>query len=156
MEEMKLKNIIDSDKEKFKNILNFEHYPTPRKDYSKYSDILDKIYYFYKDLFDGVEYEEIDIDKDTISKALNIIILEKLGSDSDSYINNLKEKALSIGFAKNKKLKEELNLKYMFSDFMKILRIAICKKNESFSIYDTMKLIGEDEVKNRIEAYLKK
>lgn len=153
---MKLKKIIDLDKEKFKNILNFEHYPTPRKDYSKYSDILDKIYYFYKDLFDGVEYEEIDIDKDTIAKALNIIILEKLGSDSDSYINNLKEKALSIGFAKNKKSKEELNLKYMFSDFMKILRIAICKKNESFSIYDTMKLIGEDEVKNRIEAYLKK
>ena len=44
----------------------------------------------------------------------------------------------------------------MFGDFMKILRVAICKKNESFSIYDVIKLIGIEEAKSRINKYLKK
>ena len=41
----------------------------------------------------------------------------------------------------------------MFSDLMKTLRIALCKKNESFSLYEVIKLIGNDNYINRINFY---
>ena len=121
-----------------------------------YSEIKSKIYYFYNDLFDSVDYEEIDIDKNIVSKALELVYTSDFNLDGDAWVASLKEAAEQIGFAKNKKSKEALGLTYMFGDFMKILRIAICKKNESFSIYDVIKLIGIEEAKQRINKYLKK
>ena len=150
-----LLDLINRDNDYFKSILAFEHNPSPRKDYAKYSEIKSKIFYFYNDLFEKEEYEIIDIEKDTIKKALELVLESDFSLDGDSWVAALKEQAMTIGFAKNKKTKEELGLLYMFGDFMKILRVAICKKNESFSIYDVIKLIGIDESKERIKKYLK-
>ncbi len=146
----KLYNIILKDQKYFKKILMFEHYPQERKDYSKYSEILDKIYYFYNDLFDELPYDYLDIDSSVVSQSLDIIKNVGFNLDEASWLQELKSRASLIGFAKNKKEKVEKGLNYMFGDFMKILRIAICKKNESFSIYDVIKLIGHDEAIRRI------
>jgi len=151
-----LMDLINRDQNLFKQILSFEHNPQPRKDYAMYSEIKSKIYYFYNDLFDSVEYEELDIDRDLVKKALDLVLESDFNLDGDSWVASLKEAAEAIGFAKNKKAKEALGLTYMFGDFMKILRVAICKKNESFSIYDVIKLIGIEEAKERINKYLKK
>ena len=43
-------NIIVKDIDYFKSIMDLEHFPTPRKDYAKYSEILDKIFYFYDEV----------------------------------------------------------------------------------------------------------
>ena len=151
-----LKALIDRDQNMFKQILAFEHNPQPRKDYAMYSEIKSKIYYFYNDLFDSVDYEELDIDSNLVKKALDLVLQSDFNLDGDAWVASLKEAAEQIGFAKNKKSKEALGLTYMFGDFMKILRVAICKKNESFSIYDVIKLIGIEEAKSRINKYLKK
>ena len=151
-----LLDLINRDKNLFKSILSFEHTPQARKDYATYSEIKSKIYYFYNDLFDTFDYEDTQIDFETEKKALNIVLNSDFNLDGDSWVLDLKTKSHEIGFAKNKKEKEAENLNYMFGDFMKILRVAICKKNESFSIYDVIKLIGVEEVKNRIEKYLQK
>lgn len=146
-------NIMISDIDYFKSILNLEHFPTPRKDFSKYSDILDKIYYFYNDLFKNYEYEINDMDIDTLNKVIDILLSVNNDLSEEDWLNYLKEKAKELGFAKNKKEMEKLNLKYMFSDLMKTLRIALCKKNESFSLYEVIKLIGNDNYINRINFY---
>ncbi len=152
----KLYKLILGNKEYFKNIMAFEHYPQERKDYSKYSQILDKTYYFYNDLFDEMPYEDLDIDSNVIKQSLDIIKNIDFSLEEDMWIQELKSKASEIGFAKNKKEKLEKNLIYMFQDFMKILRIAICKKNESFSIYDVIKLIGINEANRRINILYNK
>lgn len=149
----KLFSIIMNDIEYFKKILMLEHYPTERKDFVKYSDILDKIYYFYDELFDEYQYELIDMDHNTLIKVLNILSKSDNSLKEDEWLSNLKEEAFKIGFAKNKKELEKNNLNYMFSDFMKVLRIALTKKNESFSLYEIIKLIGNDEYLNRIKLF---
>lgn len=146
----KLFNVISSNIEYFKSILQLEHTPSPRKDYAKYSDIMDKIYYFFDDLFEEYPYEVIDMDKDTLNKVVESLNNVDLSLTEDLWLASLKENAAKLGFAKNKKEKEKNNALYMFSDYMKVLRIALCKKNESFSLYDVIHLIGEENYKKRL------
>lgn len=143
-------NIIVKDIDYFKSIMDLEHFPTPRKDYAKYSEILDKIFYFYDELFDNVTYEEITMDKDTLDSVINVLNSMDNSLSEDLWLASLKDSASLLGFAKNKKDMEKNNLKYMFADLMKVLRIALCKKNESFSLYEVIRILGENRVKERI------
>ena len=62
----------------------------------------------------------------------------------------LKELSSSLGFAKNKKEKLELNLDYMFGDFMKIIRILLVKSDNSPSLYEILNILGDNEVRRRL------
>lgn len=148
-------NHIISNVDYFKKILELKNIPTPRKDFSKYSEILSKVYFFYNDLFDNTSYEELDMDKDTLYKVIDNLKECDIDKPEDLWLLDLKEKASTLGFAKNKKEMEKIGAKYMFSDFMKVLRIAICKKNESPSLYEVIRLIGSVEYKNRLTKYCK-
>lgn len=146
----KLFNLITSDVLYFKSILALEHTPSPRKDYAKYADILDKIYYFYDDLYEEYDTESFEMDEDTLSKVVDSLNRIDINQPEDLWLSSMKDMAASLGFAKNKKEKEKNNLKYMFSDYMKILRICLCKKNESFSLYEVIHLLGEEKYKKRL------
>ena len=150
-----LLNLINRDKAYFKEIINLEYFPAPRKDYSKYGEIYNKIYYFYNDLYDNASYEDSQVDKDTAIRVLNFVKSSNPFRVEEDWVASLKEEANNLGFAKNKKVMERDNLKYMFADFMKLIRIALCNKNESFSLYEVIRIIGENEFIRRIDKYIK-
>ena len=152
--DLNLLELIKRDELYFKEILNLEYYPQQRKDYSKYSDIIEKIYYFYNDLYDDKSYEESNVDKDTTRRVLEYVKETNPLLPEEEWVLSLKEHATNLNFAKNKKVMERDGLKYMFADFMKLIRISLCNKNESFSIYEVIRIIGLDEFRRRIDKYL--
>lgn len=150
----KLLATIDRDPMYFREILNLEYFPQPRKDYSKYSEIMDKVYYFYNDLYDLKDYDDSLVDSETARRVLEYVRDTNPALPEEEWVLSLKEHATNLNFAKNKKVMERDGLKYMFADFMKLIRIALCNKNESFSLYEVIRIIGVDEFKRRINKYL--
>lgn len=151
----KLKSLIDKDVAYFKQILALEHFPQDRKDYNKYSEVYDKVYYFYNELYDQMPYEDSLVDQATATKVLEYVKNSNPMQIEDEWVLSLKAEANNLNFAKNKKVMEKEGLKYMFADFMKLIRIALCNKNESFSLYEVIRIIGVEEFQRRIDKYLK-
>lgn len=143
-------DLINKDIKRFKNILSIGRNDlNPRKEYTRFDEIFNKIKFFYNEYYDKINYVmpySENIVKDVISSFLEI----PLSLDEDKWNIMLKEKSLSLGFAKNKKDKEINNLEYMFSDYMQIIRIKITHSENSPSLYDVIKILDEEETKRRL------
>lgn len=153
-----LKEIIEKDKDYYMNILNIERcQKKPRKDIGKYEDIIDNIWYMYDDLFDRHDknYEWINItDKDEIKKILNTYIEKYLDlSDKEVWFNNIKLLTEELGYCSNMKeykLNPD-NYKGSVADISTVLRVALTSKSMTPDLYEIMKLLGKDRIKNRYQ-----
>jgi len=154
-----LKNIIESDMEYYQNILNIERESAkPRKDIATYSDILNIIWYMYDSLFNenNDEYEFMKItDKDEIKNICNTYF-EKYyceSDDKDTWFNKIKEMCDNLGYASNmKEYKQNPDaFKGNVADVSTVLRVAITKKSQTPDLYEIMKLLGLEKMRERIE-----
>lgn len=154
-----VKDLIDSDKEYFKQILGIErdNVVKVRKDFAKYEDILPSISYMYNDKFEsdiqnGYDFSENvskeDI-KQIISKYLEII---DISISKDDWFSNLKQFTDSIGFCSN--MKEYKQNKEMYkgsiADVSGVIRVAITNRQNTPDIYSIMNVLGIEEVKKRL------
>lgn len=154
-----VKDLIDSDKEYFKQILGIErdNVVKVRKDFAKYEDILPSISYMYNDKFEsdiqnGYDFSENvskeDI-KQIISKYLEII---DISISKDDWFSNLKQFTDSIGFCSN--MKEYKQNKEMYkgsiADVSGVIRVAITNRQNTPDIYSIMNVLGIEEVKRRL------
>lgn len=144
------------------SILNIEReQKKPRKDYANYSDIKKNIWYMYDELFnkDNREYEFMNIiDKEEISKILSTY-LDKYYSDNDdkdTWFNKVKELTDELGYCSNMKEYKENPDKYKGSvaDISTVLRVALTSKSNTPDLYELMKLLGKDKMKDRYNKFI--
>ena len=112
----------------------------------------------YPELFDKntEEYAEVKAcDKQIVIDYLNNVY--DANDDQETWFNKVKEFAVNNNYCADKKVYKEDPDKYngMVSDFCALLRIIICKKNQSPNIYYLIKYLGKDELLKRVELFYK-
>lgn len=152
-----LKELIESNPEYYKNILNIEREkPKPRKDIAKYSDIESNIWYMYDNIYNEkdkiYEYQKIT-DKEEINKILSLYIEKYLDlSNQEEWFNNIKLLCDELGYASNMKdyKNNPDNYKGNVADISTVLRVSLTSKSMTPDLYEIMKLLGKDRI---IERY---
>ncbi len=158
-----LKNIIESDKDYYMNIINIEReQKKPRKDYINYSDIKNHIWYMYDNIFNNkdhnYEWQKIS-DESDISNALNLYFDKYYNEndDKDTWFNKMKEAADSLGYCTNMKeykLNPD-NYKGSIADFSTIIRVAVTTKSMTPDLYEILRLLGKERINKRIKNLVK-
>ena len=153
-----LKNMIDQDRDYYTSILNIERQQEkPRKDIVNYSMIENLIWYMYDDKFNSKdkEYEWKNITN--INEIKNILYLYfdryyDINDDKDTWFNKVKEMCDELGYASNIKdyKKEPEKYKGNVADISTVIRVAITSKSNTPDLYEIMKLLGIDRIKERI------
>lgn len=152
-----LKELIEKDKEYYMNIINIERcQKKPRKDYEAYSDIKNYIWYMYDELFikEDKTYEFNGIDIEEVRNVLKTYFDKYYDAsfDKDTWFNKMKEAAEEMGYCANMKeykLNPD-NYKGSIADFSMIIRVALTTKTTTPDLYEIMKLLGTDRIKERI------
>lgn len=145
-----LHKLIVEDRAKFKAIMSIgRNDANPRKEYERFDQVLDKIKFFYNEYFNQMKFA-MPYPEELVAKAKDAFLNISFKQPEADWTLMLKEKSHKLGFAMNKKEKQELGLEYMFGDFMKIIRILLVKSDNSPSIYEILNILDEEEVKRRL------
>ena len=107
------------------------------------------IKFFYNEYFNQMKFV-MPYPEELVAKAKDVFLNISFKQPEADWTLMLKEKSHKLGFAMNKKEKQELGLEYMFGDFMKIIRILLVKSDNSPSIYEILNILDEEEVKRRL------
>lgn len=142
------------------NLFNIEReQKKPRKDYSCYSDIKNQIWYMYDELFDTKEnvYSNVEIKKYYNSDILFDYINNYYNSNDtkDEWYEKVKQLATKYGFAANVKDYKENPDDYNghAGDVCEFIRVAITSLTMTPDLYELLKLLGEDRIKNRFNKF---
>ena len=159
-----LANKIEEDRNKFEAIINIERdQEKPRKDYEKFSDVYAKIKFFYDD-----EYENLlkaaplpfnpSLKKEVIAEVLKDFVasLDLEHQDETTWFNSRKELGTSHGFANDRKVykKDPTSYNGWYADCISIVRIALCASTQSPKRFDVLKILGKQEIENRVNTVL--
>ena len=147
-------NILKNNKEYAINIFNIERETLkPRKDYVSYSSIKNFVFYMFDEYFENSEYQFMKItDKDEIELILNTYYDNYFDlSDKDTWFNKVKEMCDTLGYASNiKEYKKNPELfKGNVSDVATVIRVSLTSKTNTPDLYEIMKLLGKDKIKER-------
>jgi len=110
----------------------------------------------FKIIENNDEYEFMKItDKDEIKNICNTYF-EKYyceSDDKDTWFNKIKEMCDNLGYASNmKEYKQNPDaFKGNVADVSTVLRVAITKKSQTPDLYEIMKLLGLEKMRERIE-----
>ena len=142
------------------NLFNIEReQKKPRKDYSCYSDIRNQIWYMYDELFDTTEnvYSNVEIKKYYNSDILFDYINNYYNSNDpkDEWYEKVKQLATKYGFAANVKDYKENPNDYNghVGDVCEFIRVAITSLTMTPDLYELLRLLGEDRIKNRFNKF---
>lgn len=150
-------NILVNNKEYALNVFNIERdIERPRKDIAALSDVKTEFSYMFNELFykDTNPYAECKIcDKNIVLDYINNVYNDT--DTQEDWFNNLKEFAVKNNYTTDKKAYKAEPDKFngMVADFCALLRIIICKKNQSPNIYYLIKYLGKDELVKRINKF---
>lgn len=153
-----LKELIEQDRTYYENILNIEReQPKPRKDIAYFSDILNQIWYMYDSLFetsqDSYEFARVT-EKKEILKICDTYFNEYYDpkDDKDTWFDKMKSLADQLGYASNMKeyKKDPEAFKGNVADIATTLRVCLTKKNQTPDLYEIMRLLGVERMKERI------
>jgi glutamyl-tRNA synthetase len=130
----------------------------PRKDLATWKDIRPYVSLFYRDLF-SVK----DPIPECVTKEDARCILERYCSlysvidDSSAWFDKITKLSVDLGYAaKPKEYKENpCAFKGHVGDVSMVLRIGITGKAASPDLYSVMQILGEDEVKDRMNCFMK-
>lgn len=151
-----LEEVILSDRNYFEAIMNIERGgEKPRKDYTKYDEILPAISFMYDKYYNEATRESFnerisnESAKEVLTKYLEVMDLTK---DEVSWFNDLKSVGVACGYAENNKeyKKNKDAYKGHVGDVAEILRVAIAKRRQTPNLYHLLKILGKEKVKTRI------
>ncbi len=143
----------------FKQIINIEREKeNPRKDYEKFGGLLSIIGFFYNHIYEEIAELGINEFNPKFTKDDIVSTLEamrdglNLNQDEESWFNNMKEIALKLGFAENKKMFKTApeSFKGMVGDVAEMLRITLTGRKNSPNLYYVMTILGKEECNKRI------
>jgi len=152
--------LISKNPEYVISILNIEReQKKPRKDFAHYSEIKDKIWYMFDELWDSSNKEpefQVINDKETIVKLANDYFdnYYSESDDKDTWFNKVKDLAEKYGYAREvKDYKENPDaFKGHVGDVSTALRILITHEAMTPDLYEIMRILGKDRMKARIES----
>jgi len=159
----RLTKAIEANAEKAKKGINIGRSgDKPRKDYAKWSDVGQKRGYFFDDYFDEMApacYQNLpQLGAEETAHVVEYFLKDlddAFKSPSDEWIGRAKTYALDRGYVKNqKKLKNTPDAKGVFSDFMKVARVAVAGSTESPDLHESLMILGQDVVRARMERLL--
>jgi len=139
-----------------KEIFNIEReQKKPRKDYEKFSDVKNQIWYMYDELFNkedkSYEWQSIT-DKDEIKNILNSYIeIYSESDDKETWFNKIKEVCDKLGYASDMKAYKENpdNYKGNVADVSTVIRVALTTRSQTPDLYEILRIIGKERVKER-------
>jgi len=152
--------LLEKYKEYSIGVLNIEREKKkPRKDYSSYSEIKDKIWYMYDELYfekankyDGInKFFDINIMIDYIDNFYNEDDTEEEWYDK---IKELSEKYNYAKEVKEYKVNPD-NYNGHVGDICEYLRISVTSLTMTPNLYDILRLLGKERIRNRILDYKK-
>ncbi|MGM9977202.1 MAG: glutamate--tRNA ligase [Clostridium sp.] len=133
--------------------------PKPRKDFAKWSDVKEKIFYFFDELFD--KDENIELPKTLeLEEAKRVIeAYEKaynFNTDQETWFNELKALAVELGYATDRKKykKNPEEYKGMVSDVAGAVRAALTHRANTPDLYTIMQIMGEEKVRERFKKFI--
>lgn len=138
------------------SILNIEReQKKPRKDFAAYNEVENQIWYMYDELFDTKDYE-CDVNNiENITDVINLYSTKyfDINDDKEMWFNKIKLLSEECGYASDMKDYKENPDKYKGSvaDVSNMIRLAITKRTMSPDLYEIMKLLGAEKVKERLE-----
>jgi glutamyl-tRNA synthetase len=155
--------LITANEKVSKEIFNIDRDdPKPRKDYGKWNDVKEKIFYFFDELFYKETADQIELPKTlTIEAAKEVIkvYMNKYNvnvTSQEDWFEDLKAIALDLGYcAKRKEYKANPDqYKGMISDVAGAVRVALAHRSNTPDIYTIMNILGQDKAKERFEKFL--
>ena len=155
-------NLVSKDKEFTTSIFNIDReVPKPRKDFGKWSDVKEKIFYFFDELFNKESVENIELPKSLNMESAKEIIKEympilDLNDTQEEWFAALKEKAIEMGYTADRKAfkKNPELFKGMVSDVAGAVRSAITHRTNTPDLYAIMQILGKDKVMERFEKFI--
>ena len=155
-------SLIMEDSDKIKKILNIDKdSEKARKDFAKWEDVREKIFYFIDEEFYKEEGEKIEIPEGlTMEKAKDIVKIYidnyKHSKTQEEWFEHLKELAIENGFAANKRIfkKNPEEFKGLVSDFAGVIRSALTHRINTPDLYVIIEILGEQSAKERLEKFL--
>ncbi len=153
--DQELNNLLIKYPEYSVNIFNIERNQSkPRKDFASWSEVKDNIWYMYDELYylGKVNFSVVN-NADNYKQVINLYINKYYDSqhDKEVWFNNIKMLSEELGFASDMKLYKENpnNYKGSVADISNILRVALTTKEISPDLYQIMKLLGPEKLKQR-------
>lgn len=151
--------ILLTNKDYSVSLLNIEReVEKPRKDIAKYSDIKSLNWYMYDELYLRAtkEYQWQKIkDNETISKITNLYIDKYYddADDKDLWFSKIKDLAEDLSFAREVKeyKKNPDNYEGHVGDISSVLRVALTSQSKTADLYELMKLLGKEKIKERYD-----
>ncbi len=151
--------LLDANREYVTAVLNIEReQKKPRKDFAYYSEIKDKIWYMFDELWDkNDKVREFQTINDAVEvEALATKYLVEYydeSDDKDTWFAKIKDLSEALGYAREVKEYKENPEKYKghVGDVSTALRIAITKESMTPDLYEIMRLLGKERMMKRIE-----
>ena len=136
--------------------------PKPRKDFAKWDEVKDKIFYFFDELFYNETAEQVELPKTLLLENAKAIIEEyakkftfNIGSQ-ENWFEELKVIGAELGYCANRK-EFKVNpeaYKGMISDVAGAVRSALSHRTNTPDLYTIMQIIGEEKVRERFNRFL--
>lgn len=153
-----LYHIMNSNKQTVIDILNIGRCTNkPRKDIAKLSQIKDYISYFFDELYTP----EYDFPKEVTQDDRKAILKDYIDTydendDSQTWFSKIKEIAEKYGYTTNMKeyKKNPEAFKGNIAHVSTVIRVAICGRTNTPDMYDVLKVMGKDKVKERLEKWI--
>lgn len=154
--------LISADEEFSKNLFNIDReIAKPRKDFGKWSEVKEKIFFFFDELFYEETVENVELPKNMdLAEAKRIIEAYAkaydFNTDNVKWFDDLKEVAVELGYATDRK-KFKANpeeFKGMVSDVAGAVRTALTHRTNTPDLYTIMQILGEEKVRERFNKFL--
>lgn len=151
--------VLTSNPELFKEYINIEREKeNPRKDYMKYSEIIEKNAFFYNDRYDQlINDNPLQFNANFDSSKIKEVLIDFANTlnyevDEQTWFANLKQLGLRHGFAESGKIYKQNKDLYIgqVGDVAEMIRITLTTSKQSPNLYYVLRVLKEEEIKRRI------
>ncbi len=128
----------------------------PRKDFALYSEVKAYIGFFYDKYFEYKDSIPDNFSKDDVKKALKLFTESFcIDDDQPTWFNKIKDVASGIGYSPDIKAYKSAPESFggHVGDVSMFLRVAVTGRTNSPDMYEVMKILGADKVKERVLSY---
>ena len=148
---------LTSNLEFAKQILSIERTEQgARKDIATWADVPDLMSFFFDDQLDMSHANELlhDYSNETIHDTIRLFLETYNEQDSkEQWLEKIKNFSETLGYAKETKLFKEQPEKYIghFGEMTKILRVGVSGRNQTPDLFEVMRVLGKERVRERLE-----
>ena len=154
--------LVTSNEVLAKEIFNIDKEgPKPRKDFAKWTDVKENIFYFFDELFDKGKVEQIELPKNMgLTEAKEIIEAYSkaynFNTDKDTWFEELKAVGEKLGYTPSRKefKANPENFKGKTADVAATIRAAVSHRENTPDLYTITQIMGEEKVRERFNKFL--